>query len=164
MPSCSCTSKAAKRRGSAYYFPSKRLLRALVCSRFLFLRNGCSGSATRVFFFWFCKETEAQQLHPRAHTHALITTVTDLADASSADKRRRDSHLALAVGAPIVLTQGAGVGSFARLGPPCVHGAHQWRQAQEEAAGAWARPRSSWCVASQQKKTILRNNKKTPLK
>jgi len=51
MPSCSCTSKAAKRRGSAYYFPSKRLLRALVCSRFLFLRNGCSGSATRVYFF-----------------------------------------------------------------------------------------------------------------
>jgi hypothetical protein len=84
MPSC--TSKEAKRRESAYYFPSKRLLRALVCSRFLFLRNDCSGSAIRVpFFCGFCKETEAQQLHPRAHTHALITTVTDLADASSAD-------------------------------------------------------------------------------
>jgi len=48
------------------------------------------------FVFCFFARDKAQQLHPRTHTHALITTVTDLADAPSADNRKRVSHLALA--------------------------------------------------------------------
>jgi len=98
------------------------------------------------FVFCFFARDKAQQLHPRTHTHALITTVTDLADAPSADNRKRVSHLALAAhgagGAPIVLTQEAGRGRW--MGGPINGGKRSKRP-----RGSWARRGSSWCVAQE---------------